>query len=235
MPSCRNCRSSSASRPRPARMAASRSTPIAASPCSRARPAQSPSSKLVPMGPAPPAMRCSSTACRSPARPRRCRSSRASSPASPICATTSPSPIRTSSTRRRGLIDAFAETDQTGGAAPARPGLFTTAGATALPPNNLVKGLAGQIIINPSVDPSQGGNVNLLRDDAISDPNNPTSPYIYNTTGSASFTGAHPAAHQWTLGAAELRSCDRAQQEFKLERLLGGFRELARGHPPDGD
>ena len=89
----------------------------------------------------------------------------------------------------RGLIDAFAETDQTGGAAPARPGLFTTAGATALPPNNLVKGLAGQIIINPSVDPSQGGNVNLLRDGAISDPNNRTSPYIYNTTGSASFTG----------------------------------------------
>ena len=135
----------------------------------------------------------------------------------------------------RGLIDAFAETDQTGGAAPARPGLFTTAGATALPPNNLVKGLAGQIIINPNVDPSQGGNVNLLRDGAISDPNNPTSPYIYNTTGSASFTGAHPAAHQWTLGAAELRSCDRAQHEFKLKRLLGGFRELARGHPPDGD
>jgi flagellar hook-associated protein 1 FlgK len=86
----------------------------------------------------------------------------------------------------RGLINAFAETDQTGGTNPALPGLFTFPGATALPPSNLVQGLAQQITVNANVDPSQGGNVNLLRDGGISDPSNPA--YTYNTTGDASYT-----------------------------------------------
>jgi flagellar hook-associated protein 1 FlgK len=86
----------------------------------------------------------------------------------------------------RGLIDAFAETDQTGASTTPLPGLFTTAGATSLPAAGLNQGLAGQIIVNPSVDPSQGGNVNLLRDGAISGNAN----YSYNTNPpNASFTG----------------------------------------------
>jgi flagellar hook-associated protein 1 len=86
----------------------------------------------------------------------------------------------------RGLINAFAETDQSGGGGAALPGLFTTAGATSLPAAGLNQGLAGQIIVNPSVDPSQGGNVNLLRDGAISG----NAAYGYNTTPpNASFTG----------------------------------------------
>ncbi len=87
-----------------------------------------------------------------------------------------------------GLINAFAETDQS--AAPTQPplpGLFTTAGATSLPSISAATGLAAAIEVNPNVDPSQGGNVNLLRDGGISDPGNPA--YTYNTTGSASYTG----------------------------------------------
>ncbi len=82
------------------------------------------------------------------------------------------------------LINGFAEADQAG-PGPNLPGLFTTPGATALPTS--VTGLASAISINPTVDPSQGGNANLLRDGGISDTAN--SDYTYNTTGAASYTG----------------------------------------------
>src|SRR5262249_6276911 len=54
-----------------------------------------------------------------------------------------------------GLITAFAESDQVG-SGPNLPGLVTTPIATSLPAS--VAGLAGQIAINPSIDPNQGGN-----------------------------------------------------------------------------
>lgn len=82
------------------------------------------------------------------------------------------------------LIAAFGESDQAG-AGPDLPGLFTTLGATALPSS--VVGLASDIVINSSVDPSQGGNADLLRDGGISDTAN--SDYTYNTTANASYSG----------------------------------------------
>jgi len=88
----------------------------------------------------------------------------------------------------RGLIEAFAEKDQN--VVPSLPdaaGLFTYAGGGGIPPSGaLVVGLAGQIEININVDPKRGGNVNLLRDGAISDPGNPA--YSYNTSGAAGFS-----------------------------------------------
>jgi flagellar hook-associated protein 1 FlgK len=87
-----------------------------------------------------------------------------------------------------GLISAFAESDQSPPPPlPSLPGLFTTAGATSLPSMSATTGLAAAIEVNPNVDPSKGGNVNLLRDGGISSPGNPA--YVYNTTGSASYTG----------------------------------------------
>ena len=56
-------------------------------------------------------------------------------------------------------------------------------GADALPAT--VTGLASNISVNPNVDPSQGGNANLLRDGGISGNAN----YVYNTSGAASYTG----------------------------------------------
>ena len=54
-----------------------------------------------------------------------------------------------------------------------------------MPPDGTVSpGLAGTIKLNPAVDPSQGGNLNLLRDGGINGPD-----YGYNTTGAASFAG----------------------------------------------
>ena len=79
------------------------------------------------------------------------------------------------------LINTFAESDQAG-SGPNLPGLFTTPGATSLPGGTT--GLASQIAINPSVDPSQGGNPFLLRDGGISG----NSDYIYNISGDASYT-----------------------------------------------
>ncbi len=88
----------------------------------------------------------------------------------------------------RGLIEAFAETDQS--AVPTLPdaaGLFSYTGGPAVPPTGtLVVGLAGQIFINPNVDSNVGGNVNLLRDGSISNPGNPA--YTYNVTGAAGFS-----------------------------------------------
>jgi flagellar hook-associated protein 1 FlgK len=82
------------------------------------------------------------------------------------------------------LVTAFAESDQIG-SGPDLPGLFTTSGATALP--TTVLGLAARIVVNPSVDPAQGGDIELMRDGGIAAPGNPN--YDYNTTGDASYTG----------------------------------------------
>ncbi|HEY1782031.1 MAG TPA: flagellar hook-associated protein FlgK [Roseiarcus sp.] len=87
-----------------------------------------------------------------------------------------------------GLINAFGESDQSPTPTlPSLPGLFTTPGETSPPSMSATTGLAAAIEINPNVDPSQGGNPNLLRDGGISDPGNPA--YTYNTTGAASYTG----------------------------------------------
>ncbi len=86
----------------------------------------------------------------------------------------------------RGLINAFAESDQTNSGAPALAGLFTTSAGSTLPGSSLVPGLAGQIIVNPDVDPSQGGNLSLLQNGGISAPGNPA--YVYNTTGAAGYS-----------------------------------------------
>jgi flagellar hook-associated protein 1 FlgK len=84
----------------------------------------------------------------------------------------------------RGLIQSFAESDQSSSALPDVPGLFTWSGAPAIPGLGSVVGLAGEIRISANVDPAQGGNANLLRDGGIS--GNPA--YIYNSTGAAGFS-----------------------------------------------
>ena len=83
----------------------------------------------------------------------------------------------------RSLITAFAEYDQSGTGNPPLPGLFTTQTGGAIPNAQLISGLVDQIIINPLADPSQGGNVTLLRDGGISG----NSQYIYNQNGLAGY------------------------------------------------
>lgn len=86
----------------------------------------------------------------------------------------------------RGLIEAFAESDQSG-VLPDAAGLFTYPGAPAIPATGtIVSGLAGTIRVNATVDPRQGGNASLLRDGGISDPGNPA--YTYNTTGASGYS-----------------------------------------------
>ena len=79
-----------------------------------------------------------------------------------------------------GLINATAETLPSGGTA---PGLFSYQGAdaTGTPPEmpTSATGLAGEIQINPAVDPNQGGNPQLVRDGINT---------TFNTTGDASFS-----------------------------------------------
>lgn len=85
----------------------------------------------------------------------------------------------------RGLINAFKESDQTAAALPDVPGLFTYPGAPAMPASATVSvGLAGTISVAASVDPTLGGNPNLLRDGAIS--GNPA--YKYNTAGNGGYS-----------------------------------------------
>jgi flagellar hook-associated protein 1 FlgK len=67
------------------------------------------------------------------------------------------------------------------------PGLFTYAGAPAMPGASWVPGLAGSIEVNANVDPARGGSLARLRDGGISDPGNPA--YVYNATGAAGFVG----------------------------------------------
>jgi flagellar hook-associated protein 1 FlgK len=86
-----------------------------------------------------------------------------------------------------GVINAFSESDQTGGNAPTVPGLFTYAGAPAMPSSGSITGLAASISVSANVDPTKGGNVTLLRNGGISDPTNPA--YNYNTAGDAAYSG----------------------------------------------
>ncbi len=86
----------------------------------------------------------------------------------------------------RGLVEAFAESDQSAvPALPDVPGLFTYPGAPPLPATGtIVVGLAASIRVAASVDPAQGGNLNLLRDGGIGgDP-----AYVYNTSGAPAFS-----------------------------------------------
>ncbi len=90
----------------------------------------------------------------------------------------------------RGLIESFAESDQSAGGNPDQAGLFTWSGAPAvLPTSTLSVGLASEIRINVNADPDQGGDLDLLRDGGISDPLDPN--YDYNPTDLAGYTGRY--------------------------------------------
>jgi len=86
----------------------------------------------------------------------------------------------------RGLIEAFAESDQSASPTlPDAPGLFTYPGAPTMPaPGTVLTGLAGSIRVAAAVDPAQGGDASLLRDGGIA--GNPA--YVYNTAGGAGFS-----------------------------------------------
>jgi len=114
-----------------------------------------------------------------------------------------------------GLISAFAESDQTGGSAATLPGLFTFPGATGVPAVTATTGLASEIEVNAAVDPSQGGNVNLLRDGGINTSTN--NAYVYNTTNAASYTGR----------IAQLISATTASQTFSSTAGLGTTSSLS--------
>lgn len=84
----------------------------------------------------------------------------------------------------RGLIEAFAETDATGGGAPALAGLFTYSGGPALPPTGtVITGLAGDLVINAAYDPQQGGDVNRVRDGGANG-----AAYTHNVSGGDSYS-----------------------------------------------
>lgn len=107
----------------------------------------------------------------------------------------------------RGLVVAFAETDQSGAGGKPLPGLFTYPGATEAPGPTLIPGLAGQITINANVDPEQGGDPNRLRDGGIS--GNPD--YIYNKSGGAGYSAR----------IIDLANAPAARQDFDPAAGLG--------------
>jgi len=85
----------------------------------------------------------------------------------------------------RGLIDLFAEEDQTGGGKPKLAGLFTWSGGPAIPlAGTLETGIAGSIQVNPLADPLAGGDPGLIRDGVM----NGDADYLYNTTGGPGYS-----------------------------------------------
>jgi flagellar hook-associated protein 1 FlgK len=86
----------------------------------------------------------------------------------------------------RGLVEAFAEKDRSGGGLPDVAGLFTWSGAPAVPTTGtLSAGIGASIRVAARVDPTQGGDAGLLRDGDISGGG---AAYLYNTEGSAGFS-----------------------------------------------
>ena len=85
----------------------------------------------------------------------------------------------------RSLISVFAEKDATSGGLAPMQGLFAWSGGPAFPTAGLVSsGLAGDIHVNPSYDPQDGGSVWRLRDGGANGPS-----YLSNPNGSASYSG----------------------------------------------
>ena len=109
----------------------------------------------------------------------------------------------------RGLIAAFAETDQS--ATPSLPGaagLFSWPGGPALPSAaGIQTGLAASISINPNADPAQGGDIRRIRDGGTANP--AAAGYVYNTAGGSGFS-----AHLQALvdGLQSARSFDPGAQ-----------------------
>lgn len=115
----------------------------------------------------------------------------------------------------RGLVVAFAESDQSGAGGPPRPGLFTYQGATNAPQAGVIPGLANIIEVNAAVDPDRGGNLLKLRDGGISgDP-----AYIYNPAQASGYSGR---LRQLAEAAAQRQSFD-PTVELGAEASLTGF------------
>ncbi len=87
----------------------------------------------------------------------------------------------------RGLIEAFADADRSGGGKPDIPGLFTWVGGAVPPTGAAVPGLAARIAVNSQIDPGQGGSLNYLRDGGASAPADPN--YNANPSGASGFSG----------------------------------------------
>lgn len=121
----------------------------------------------------------------------------------------------------RGLVAAFAETDQSGGGGPARTGLFTWSGGPGVPPDGaLVTGLADSLKVNAAVDPAQGGVIERLRDGGING-----AAYVANTGGLASFPGRIEAMASALAGA---RSFD-AAGGLSAEASVGDYATSSAG------
>ena len=85
----------------------------------------------------------------------------------------------------RGLVEMFAEQDQSGGGKPALAGLFTWGGGPAVPASaTLERGIASTIRLNPLADPQVGGDPTLIRDGVL----NGDADYLYNTGGGPAFS-----------------------------------------------
>jgi flagellar hook-associated protein 1 FlgK len=115
----------------------------------------------------------------------------------------------------RGLIEAFAESDQSAvPALPDAPGLFTYPGAPAMPATGtLVPGLAGTIRISALVDPAQGGDLSLLRDGGMAG-----AAYVYNATGASAFV---ERLNEYVSKLAEPRAFDPAVELLPSATIFG--------------
>lgn len=83
----------------------------------------------------------------------------------------------------RGLVEAFAETDQSGGGLPTLTGMFTY-DITDIPSSGtILAGLAARIVVAAAVDPNRGGELNRIRDGGINGAS-----YVYNSAGGAGFS-----------------------------------------------
>jgi flagellar hook-associated protein 1 FlgK len=84
----------------------------------------------------------------------------------------------------RGLIEMFAEADQTASALPDATGLFSYSGSPAVPATGtLDPGIAAEIRVNAAFDSFQGGDPTLLRDGGANG-----AAYVYNTTGASGYS-----------------------------------------------
>jgi flagellar hook-associated protein 1 FlgK len=113
----------------------------------------------------------------------------------------------------RGLIETFREVDQTGGGNPDATGIFSYAGSPAVPPSGtIVTGLAGEITVNPAVNPDLGGNLDLIRDGGIHG-----AAYDYNPGNAAGFSGR---IFELSAGLSAERSFDTTAEAGTTDSVL---------------
>ena len=131
----------------------------------------------------------------------------------------------------RGLVESFAESDQSGGGGPDRAGLFTWSGGPAVPAAaTLSAGIAGSLKVNSAVVPAEGGAISQA-----ARRRHQRRAYKYNATGAGELCRPPHRPDRHPRRAARLRRRRRPRGLRQPDRFLPRLGRMAGRPAPERD